>query len=324
MFNKKTLCIEESVHVLFDESNSLIKNDAQEEDFELGLAKRDLVSMHEKGKNHSERSGSEPVPRDVGHGDKQIGGTVTEPCLQQDQNTNPETVFRTDVQIGTSTDSGIGPRIDPALSSSKGQVIEESVTIDQPVSRAWKHSRSHPIDQILTDLNSGVQTRSKLKNFCAFYAFLSNIELKNVYEELADSDWITTMQEELHQFERKVWQLVPRPKDRTIIGTRWVFRNKLDEKGTVTRNKARLVVQGYNQEEGIDYEEIFAPVARIEAIRILIAFAAYMEFKLYQMDVKSAFLNGYLKEEVFVMQPPGFKILNFQIMFLNLAKHFMV
>jgi len=81
----------------------------------------------------------------------------------------------------------------------------------------------------------------------------------------------------------------------------------LDEQGTVTRNKARLVVQGYNQEEGIDYEETFAPVARIEAIKILIAFVAYMEFKLYQIDVKSAFLNGYLKEEVYVMQPPGFE-----------------
>jgi len=88
---------------------------------------------------------------------------------------------------------------------------------------------------------------------------------------------------------------------------KWVFRNKLDEQGTVTRNKSRLVVQGYNQEEGIDYEETFAPVARIEAIRILIAFAAHMEFKLYQMDVKSVFLNGYLEEEVYVMQPPGFE-----------------
>jgi len=101
--------------------------------------------------------------------------------------------------------------------------------------------------------------------------------------------------------------LLPKPKDGTIIGTKWVFRNKLDEQGTVTRNKARLVVQGYNQEEGIVYEQIFAPVTRIKAIRILIAFAAHMEFKLYQMDVKSAFLNGYLKEEVYVMQPPSFE-----------------
>jgi len=120
------------------------------------------------------------------------------------------------------------------------------------------------------------------------------------------------MQDELHQFERnQVWHLVRKPKDRTIIGTKQAFRNKLDEQGTVTRSKARLVVQGYNQEEGIDYEETFAPVARIEAIRILITFAAFTEFKLYQMDVKSAFLNGYLKEEVYLMQPPGFENIEF-------------
>ena len=86
-----------------------------------------------------------------------------------------------------------------------------------------------------------------------------------------------------------------------------MFRNKLDEHGTIIRNKARLVVQGYNQEEGIDYDENFAPVARIEAIRLLIAFASHMEFTLYQMDVKSAFLNGLLQEEVFVKQPPGYE-----------------
>jgi len=109
------------------------------------------------------------------------------------------------------------------------------------------------------------------------------------------------MQEELHQFERnKVWHLEPRLKDKLIIGTNWVLKNKLDKFRTITRNKVRQVVQGYNQEEGIDYEETFTLVARIEAVRILVAFATHMEFKLYQMDVKSAFLNGYRKEEVFV------------------------
>jgi hypothetical protein len=115
------------------------------------------------------------------------------------------------------------------------------------------------------------------------------------------------MQEELGEFERnKVWHLVERPSDRTVIGTRWVFRNKLDDLGIIVRNKARLVVQGYNQQEGIDYDETYAPVARLEAIRLLIAFAAHKGLKLFQMDVKTAFLNGYLKEQVFVEQPPGF------------------
>ncbi|GKB17023.1 copia protein [Tanacetum coccineum] len=92
----------------------------------------------------------------------------------------------------------------------------------------------------------------------------------------------------------------------TIIGTKWVFRNKLDENGIVSQNKARLVAQGYNQQEGIDYDETYAQVARLESIRILLAYACALDFKLFQMDVKSAFLNGFINEEVYVAQPPGF------------------
>jgi hypothetical protein len=112
------------------------------------------------------------------------------------------------------------------------------------------------------------------------------------------------MQEELLQFERNNVTL---PIGKSAIGTKWVFRNKKDENGVVIRNKARLVAQGYCQEEGIDYEETFAPVARLEAIRIFLAYAAHRGFKVHQMDVKSAFLNGKLKEEVYVKQPPGFE-----------------
>ena len=108
------------------------------------------------------------------------------------------------------------------------------------------------------------------------------------------------MQEELNQFTKHyVWDLVPRPKWFNIIGTKWVFRNKLNEQGEVVRNKARLVAQGYSQQEGIDYNETFAPVTRLESIRLLISFAVQNNITLYQMDVKSAFLNGYIEEEVF-------------------------
>jgi hypothetical protein len=111
------------------------------------------------------------------------------------------------------------------------------------------------------------------------------------------------MQEELNNFKRnEVWSLVPCPKQ-NIVGTKWVFRNKQDEHSVVTRNKARLVAKGYAQVTGLDFEETFAPVARLESIQILLAYAAYHTFKLFQMDVKSAFLNGPIKEEVYVEQP---------------------
>jgi hypothetical protein len=106
------------------------------------------------------------------------------------------------------------------------------------------------------------------------------------------------MQDELNNFKRnEVWTLVPRPKQ-NIVGTKWVFRNKQDEHGVVTRNKTRLVAKGYAQVAGLDFEETFAPVARLESIRILLAYAAHHSFRLFQMDVKSAFLNGPIKEEV--------------------------
>nr|KYP76886.1 Retrovirus-related Pol polyprotein from transposon TNT 1-94 [Cajanus cajan] len=116
------------------------------------------------------------------------------------------------------------------------------------------------------------------------------------------------MQEELTQFQKNdVWKLVQAPKDRSIIGTKWVYRNKLDKSGNVVRNKARLVAKGYSHQEGRDFTETFAPVPRIEAIRILLAFAACTSKKLYQTDVKSAFLNGTILEEVYINQPPGFE-----------------
>ncbi|GJR43797.1 retrovirus-related pol polyprotein from transposon TNT 1-94 [Tanacetum coccineum] len=132
-------------------------------------------------------------------------------------------------------------------------------------------------------------------------------EPKNVNKALGDESWIVAMQEELNQFvANDDWELVPQPRNMTIIGTKWVFRNKLDENGVISRNKVRLVAQGYNQQEGINYDETYALVARLESIRILLAYACALDFKLFQMDVKSAFLNGFINEEVYVAQPPGF------------------
>ena len=107
----------------------------------------------------------------------------------------------------------------------------------------------------------------------------------------------------------KEWRIPRHLLVENIIGCKWLFRNKLDESGVITRNKAKLVAKGYNQEEGIDYKEKtnFAPIARLEAVRLLLAFACMSGFKLFQMDVKSAFLNGIINDEVYVEQPPGFE-----------------
>ena len=115
------------------------------------------------------------------------------------------------------------------------------------------------------------------------------------------------MYKELHQFiQNDVWELVSRPNSVNVIGTKWIFKNKSNEHGTIIGNKSRLVAQGYTQVEGVDFDETFAPIARLESIRILLAIASHLNFKLYQMDVKNAFLNGMLQEEVYVEQPKGF------------------
>ncbi|GJY34957.1 retrovirus-related pol polyprotein from transposon TNT 1-94 [Tanacetum coccineum] len=186
----------------------------------------------------------------------------------------------------------------------ENDIEDETLEIDEIVN--IKESRNHPLENVIGNLNQRT-LRSQAQNQSNFFCFISTIEPKNVNEALTDESWIVAMQEELNQFiANDVWELVPQPRNMTIIGTKWVFRNKLDENGIVSRNKARLVAQGYNQQEGIDYDETYAPVARLESIRILLAYACALDFKLFKMDVKSAFLNGFINKEVYVAQPPGF------------------
>jgi hypothetical protein len=171
--------------------------------------------------------------------------------------------------------------------------------------------RDHPVDNILGSIQIGVTNRSRLTNFCAFDSFVSSLEPLSVEQALEDPDWIIAMEEELNNFNRnEVWELVPRQKQ-NVIDTKWVFRNKQDEFVVVTKNKARLVGKGYTKVEVLDFGETYAPVARLESIRILLAYATHHNFKLHQMDIKSAFLNGLLQEEIYVEQPPGFDDPNF-------------
>ncbi|GJT15898.1 putative ribonuclease H-like domain-containing protein [Tanacetum coccineum] len=152
-----------------------------------------------------------------------------------------------------------------------------------------RNHKDHPLNQVIEDLKSATQTRNMSKN-------------------LEEHGFIEAMQEELLQFKlQEVWTSVDLPNRKKAIGTNWVFKNKKDKRGIVIRNKARLVAQGYTQEEGINYDEVFAPIARIEAIRLFLAYASFKDFVVYQMDVKSSFLYGKIEEEVYVCQPPGFE-----------------
>ncbi|GJX37493.1 putative ribonuclease H-like domain-containing protein [Tanacetum coccineum] len=141
-----------------------------------------------------------------------------------------------------------------------------------------------------------------------FFGDETKEEPKKVIQALKDPSWIEAIQEELLKFKlQQVWTLVDLPHGKRAISTKWMYRNKKDKRGIVIRNKARLVTQGYTQEEGIDHDEVFALVARIEVLRLFLVYASFKDFVVYQMDVKSAFLYGKIKEEVYVCQPPGFE-----------------
>ncbi|GJX09397.1 retrovirus-related pol polyprotein from transposon TNT 1-94 [Tanacetum coccineum] len=195
--------------------------------------------------------------------------------------------------------------------SSSSVIIHTIVPPDHHISEHnSKWTKDHPLENIIGALDRPVSTRLQLHEqalFCYYDAFLTSVEPKNYKEALTQACWIEAMQEELHEFERlEVWELVPPPDKAFVISLKWIYKVKLDELGGILKNKARLVARGYRQEEGIDFEESFAPVARLEAIRIFLAFAAHMNMVIYQMDVKTAFLNGNLREEVYVSQPDGF------------------
>jgi hypothetical protein len=127
--------------------------------------------------------------------------------------------------------------------------------------------------------------------------FISMVEPKKFNEASEDVNWLKSMNEVLDQIEKNdTWELVPRQANKNVIGSKWVYKNKMNEQGNIVRNKAILVCKGYDQIEGLDFDETFAPVARLEAIRMFLDYAFHKQFKLYQIDVKSSFLNGYLKE----------------------------
>ncbi|GJU35301.1 retrovirus-related pol polyprotein from transposon TNT 1-94 [Tanacetum coccineum] len=194
--------------------------------------------------------------------------------------------------------------------ASPSNTVNIDVTPNNQLPHVQKWTQAHSLENIIGDKDRPVSTRKQLETdamWCFFNEFLTHVEPKTYKQALEHSCWIEAMQEEIHEFERlDVWILVPCPDNILIIPLKWIFKIKLDEYGDVLKNKARLVAKGYRQEAGIDFEESFAPVARLEAIRLFIAHAASMNMVIFQMDVKTAFLNGELNEVVYVSQPEGF------------------
>nr|GEW10929.1 retrovirus-related Pol polyprotein from transposon TNT 1-94 [Tanacetum cinerariifolium] len=202
----------------------------------------------------------------------------------------------------------------PAVISAQSSTTVSPHHIVQPDHPIQQHTskwtKDHPLNNIIGQLSRPVSIRLQLHKQYLFYyydAFLTFVEPKTYKDALTQSCWIEAMQEELNEFERlEVWELIPRLDKVMVITLKWIYKVKLDKLGGILKDKARLVARGCRQEKGIDFEESFAPVARLEAIRIFLVYATHKNMVVYEMDVKTTFLNGNLREEVYISQPDGF------------------
>jgi hypothetical protein len=299
VFNKSTRLVEVSCDIVFDETNGsqVEQVDLDELDDEEApcVALRNIYIGDVCPKESEEPSQSQDQPSSSMQASPL---TQDEEIAQEeeDQDQDDEPPQEEDIDHGADEDDQ--------------EKEDEHEVQDQRPPHPRVHQaiqRDHPVNSILGDIHKGVTTRSRVAHFCEHYSFVSSIEPYMIEDALRDPDWVMAMQEVLNNFTmNEVWHLVSRP-NQNLVDTKWVFRNNQDEHGVVTRNKARIVAKGYSQVEGLDFDEIYTPVARLESIRILLAYATYHGFKLYQMDVKSAFLNGPIKEEVYVEQPHVFE-----------------
>ncbi|KAJ9552664.1 hypothetical protein OSB04_016709 [Centaurea solstitialis] len=267
VYNKRTKMVMETVYVTFDETVSMTSEHSSSE---LGITSQASTTTSD--------SITDPNSSEL---DLLFMDAFLDICADNEDlilSRNPRVDIHDVPEHSSVNDSGPSENICSTSNSDQAIPVPSNNLDDLAIlSAQLKWTRAHPLYNVIGDVNDGVKTRSASANYCLYKSFLSVIEPKNVSQALEDSDWLLAMQEELLQFKRnKVYRL------------------------------ARLVAKGYSQQEGIDYDETFAPVARIEAIRIFLAYAAHKNIKVFQMDVKSAFLNGVLHEEVYIEQPEGF------------------
>nr|GEV38892.1 hypothetical protein [Tanacetum cinerariifolium] len=339
VYNTRTRKVEENLHVKFLENKPIITGDGPKWLFDIDTLSESMnyvpVIADSDGDNNDndglstkseidnqERPNAENITKDV--------NTVRPSINSASSNINTaspivNTVRQSDDLFGADKDMR-------SLDGVEVNISNISVTYPVPTTLNTRIHIDHSLDNVIGDIQSGIQTRRMTVTTneqglisaiyeekthedlrtCFFACFFSQEEPKRITNALKDPAWVEAMQEELLQFHlQKVWTLVDLPRGKRDIGTKWVFRSKKDKRGIVIRNKARLVAQGCTQEKDINHDEVFAFVARIKAIRLFLAYASFMRFLVYQMDVKSAFLYGRIEEEVYVCQPLGFGYLDY-------------
>ncbi|GJW53960.1 retrovirus-related pol polyprotein from transposon TNT 1-94 [Tanacetum coccineum] len=313
VYNKRTRLIVESIHLRFDEFKEMSETS-------VANNTSGLVPQRQKA---SDYDNPDPAPElqtispsaDTTVPSQQELDLLFGPLYDEFFNDEPSTPTNVHAEENNDnqaefTNPFCTPVQEHAESSSSNIGNSNVHTFNQPQDFEYRWTKDHPLTQVRGNPFKPVKTRRQLgtdPEMCIFSLTVSIVEPKNIKEAMADSAWIEAMQEELHQFDRlQVWELVDNPFGKNVIKLKWLWKNKKDKDQTVIRNKARLVAKGYAQEEGIDFEESFALVARLEAVRNFVAYAAHKSFPIYQMDVKTAFLNGSLKEEVYVAQPDRF------------------
>ncbi|GJT04006.1 putative ribonuclease H-like domain-containing protein [Tanacetum coccineum] len=304
VFNSRTMIVEENLHIRFSENTPNVVGSGPDWIFDIDALTRIMnYNPIVADLRSSQDDGSKPSSDDEKKVDKDPRKDSESINQEKDDNVNSTNNINA---ASTNEVNVVGGKTSIELSDDPNMPALEDISIFDlsrdnedvgaeadmnnldttiqvspiPTTRIYK---DHPLNQVIEDLKSPTQTRNMSKNL-EEHGFE---EPKKVIHALKDPSWIEAMQEELLQFKlQEVWTLVDLPNGKRAIGTKWVFRNKKDERGIVIRNKARLVAQGYTQEEGIDYDEVFAPVARIEAIRLFLAYASFKDFVVYQMDVK--------------------------------------
>ncbi|GJX30967.1 putative ribonuclease H-like domain-containing protein [Tanacetum coccineum] len=329
VFNSRTRIVKENLHVQFSENTPNIAGSGPNWLFDIDALTKSMNYKPVVAGNQSNGNAGTKEYDDAGDDSKKVDENPREDSEGIDQEKEYNVNITNNVNTASTYEvNAVGAKTSFELPDDPNMPELEDIVHSNDNEDVGAEADMNNLDAFMPNLEehglfSSVQQKSNHKDFqnCLFACFLSQENSKKVIHALKDPSWIEAMQEELLQFKlQEVWTLVDLPNGKRAIGTKWVFRNKKDERGIVIKNKARLVAQGHTQEEGIDYDEVFAPVARIEAIRLFLAYALFKDFMVYQMDVKSAFLYGKIEEEVYVCQPPGFEDPDFPDKVYNVEK----